>query len=175
MCACVGGGGVKGFESNTFPFHFYTPCQREVVHMMDHANDCTVHCDSAMYTNVHDVTPPLLMIIPYNTKKTEYLDGSELYTVCALIFAGFIFRGFAIFAFFAFLNSRLLGAVVLKYSRVKYSRIYGLSPYAIIVYGSCRSTKLLYSLLDSFEDVIVSNGELHPRISHLQRGMDAFH
>ena len=43
---------------------------------------------------------------------------------------------------FAFLNSRLLGAVVLKYSRVKYSRIYGLSPYAIIVYGSCRSAKL---------------------------------
>ena len=58
-------------------------------------------------------------------------------TVCALIFAGFIFRGFAIFAFFAFLNSRLLGAVVLKYLR-----IYGLSPYAIIVYGSCRSAKL---------------------------------
>ena len=47
------------------------------------------------------------------------------------------FRGFAIFAFFAFLNSRLLGAVVLKYSR-----IYGLSPYAIILYGSCRSAKL---------------------------------
>ena len=63
-------------------------------------------------------------------------------TVCALIFAGFIFHGFAIFAFFAFLNSRLLGTVVLKYSRVKYSRIYGVSPYTIIVYGSCRSAKL---------------------------------
>ena len=62
-----------------------------------------------------------------------------LYTVCALIFAGFIFRGFAIFAF---LNSRLLGTVVLKYSRVKYSRIYGVSPYTIIVYGSCRGAKL---------------------------------
>ena len=46
----------------------------------------------------------------------------------------YISRGFAIFAF---LNSRLLGAVALKYSR-----IYGLSPYAIIVYGSCRSAKL---------------------------------
>ena len=34
---------------------------------------------------------------------------------------------------------------------------------------------MLYSLLDSFEDVIVLNGELHPRISHLQGGMDAFH
>ena len=95
-----------------------------------------------------------------------------VYTVCALIFAGFIFRGFANFAFFAFLNSRLLGTVVLKYSRVKYSRIYGVSPYTIIVYGSCRGAKLLESL---FEDVMVSNGELHPRISHLQGGMDAFH
>ena len=59
-----------------------------------------------------------------------------VYTVCALIFAGFIFREFAIFAFFAFLTSRLLGAVVLKYSR-----IYRLSPYTIIVYGSCRGAK----------------------------------
>ena len=33
----------------------------------------------------------------------------------------------------------------------------------------------LDSLLDSFKDVIVSNRELHPRISHLQGGMDAFH
>ena len=64
-------------------------------------------------------------------------SGMQSYTVCALIFAGFIFRGFAIFAFFACLNSRLLGAVVLKYSR-----IYRVSPYTIIVYGSCRSAKL---------------------------------
>ena len=34
---------------------------------------------------------------------------------------------------------------------------------------------LLDSLLDSFEDVVVSNGELHSWISHLQGGMDAFH
>ena len=34
---------------------------------------------------------------------------------------------------------------------------------------------MLYSLLDSFEDVIISNGELHPRISHLHGGMDTFH
>ena len=33
---------------------------------------------------------------------------------------------------------------------------------------------MLYSLLDSFEDDIVSNGELYRRISHLQGGMDAF-
>ena len=80
-------------------------------------------------------------------------------TVCALIFAGFIFRGLAIFAF---LNPRLLGAVVLKYSRVKYSRIY----------GAAEVQNLLYSLLDSFEDVIILNGELHSRISHLQGGME---
>ena len=79
----------------------------------------------------------------YMTLHIAYIYNTThcLYTVCALIFAGFIFHGFAIFAFFAFLNSRLLGAVVLKHSRVKYSRIYGLSPYAIIVYG-CRSAKL---------------------------------
>ena len=33
---------------------------------------------------------------------------------------------------------------------------------------------MLHTLLNSFEDVIESNGELHPRISHLQGGMDAF-
>ena len=130
---------------------------------------CVCACTCTRYmlnvTKLHILQAPLALAV---------LFGISYDTVCALIFAGFIFRGFAIFAFFAFLNSRLLGAVVLKYSRVKYSRIYGLSPYAIIVYGSCRSAKLLYSL-DSFEDVIVSNGELHPRISHLQRGMDAFH
>ena len=60
-----------------------------------------------------------------------------IYTVCALIFAGFIFCGLAIFTVFAFLNLRLLGAVVLKYLR-----IYGVSPYTIIVYGSCRGAKL---------------------------------
>ena len=31
------------------------------------------------------------------------------------------------------------------------------------------------SLLDLCKDVIVSNGELHLRISHLQGGMNAFH
>ena len=77
--------------------------------------------------------------------KYMYMHTHLLYivnTVCALIFAGFIFRVFANFAFFAFLNSRLLGTVVLKYSR-----IYGVSPYTIIVYGSCRGAKLLESLL----------------------------
>ena len=59
------------------------------------------------------------------------------HTVCALIFTGFIFRRFAIFTFFMFLNSRLLGAVLLKYSQ-----IYGVSPYTIIVYGTCRCAKL---------------------------------
>ena len=44
--------------------------------------------------------------------------------------------------FFAYLNSRLLGTVVLKHSWMKYSQIYGVSPYTIIVYGSCRSAKL---------------------------------
>ena len=78
--------------------------------------------------------------------------------VCALIFVGFILREFAIFTF---LNSWLLGTVVFKYLRK-----YGVSPYTVIVYGSCR---------DTFEDVIISNGELHPRISHLQGGLDAFH
>ena len=34
---------------------------------------------------------------------------------------------------------------------------------------------LLDSLLDSFEDVIASNGELHLRFSHLLEFMDAFH
>ena len=34
---------------------------------------------------------------------------------------------------------------------------------------------MLDALLDLFVDVVVSNGELHPRISHLQGGMDAFH
>ena len=81
-------------------------------------------------------------------------------TVCALISAGFIFRGFAIFMVFVFLNSWLMDT--------------GVSAYAIIVYGSCRGAKLLDSL-DSFEDVvyIISNGELHQRIS--QGGMGAFH
>ena len=68
-----------------------------------------------------------------------YLYIYRLYTVSALIFARFVFRGLAIFAF---LNSRLLGTVVLKYSQVKYSQIYRVSPYTIIVYGSCRSAKL---------------------------------
>ena len=77
-----------------------------------------------------------------------------LATVCPLIFAGFIVRGLAIFAFFAFLNTRLLDTVVLKYSRVKYSQIYGVSPYTIVVCGSCRVKNLLDSLLGSFEDVI---------------------
>ena len=63
-------------------------------------------------------------------------------TLLVLVFMWFIFHRFAIFAFFVFLNSRLLGAVVLKYSRVKYSRIYRVSPYTIIVYGSCRGAKL---------------------------------
>ena len=70
------------------------------------------------------------------------MSVQSVYTVCTLIFAGFIFCGFAIFAFFVFLNSRLLGTMVLKYSRVKYSRIYGVSPCTIIVYGSYRSAKL---------------------------------
>ena len=52
----------------------------------------------------------------------------HLYTVCALIFAGFIFCGFAIFAFCVFIKSQQLVAVVLKYSQ-----IYGVSPYTIIV------------------------------------------
>ena len=39
-------------------------------------------------------------------------------------------------------QTRLLGAVVLKYLRVKYSRMYRVSPYTIIVYGSCRGAKL---------------------------------
>ena len=34
---------------------------------------------------------------------------------------------------------------------------------------------MLDSLLDLFKDVIVSNGELHLKISHLQGGVDAFH
>ena len=34
---------------------------------------------------------------------------------------------------------------------------------------------MLDALLDWFEDVIVLNGELHPRVSHLQGDMDAFH
>ena len=76
-------------------------------------------------------------VLEHVVKKYEIVDKGLPNTVCALTFAGFIFRGFAIFALFAFLNSRLLGAVVLKYSR-----IYGLSPYTIIVYGSCRGAKL---------------------------------
>ena len=63
------------------------------------------------------------------------------------------------FRSFRALNMRLLGTVVLKYSR-----IYGVSRYTIIVYSSCRGAKLAGLLLDSFEDVIVSNGELHLRI-----------
>ena len=54
------------------------------------------------------------------------------------------------FRVFAFLNSRLLGTVVLKYSWVKYSWIYGVI--------AAEVQNLLDSLLDSFEDVIVSNG-----------------
>ena len=51
-----------------------------------------------------------------------------------------------------------------------------MSPYTIIVYTAAAEVQnLLDSLSDSFEDVVVSNGELHPRISHLQGGMDAFH
>ena len=44
--------------------------------------------------------------------------------------------------FRVFFNSRLLGTVLLKYSRVKYSQIYAVSPYTIIVYGTCRGAKL---------------------------------
>ena len=36
---------------------------------------------------------------------------SAFYTVCALIFAGFIFRGFSIFVDFKFLNSQMLAIV----------------------------------------------------------------
>ena len=64
--------------------------------------------------------------------------------------------------------------MVLKYSRVKYSWIE--SVYHTSIYKVAAEVQnLLYSLLDSFEDVIVSNGELHWRISHLQGGTDAFH
>ena len=38
-----------------------------------------------MYNNVHVQSPPLLMIIPYNTKKSEYLDGPELCTVLSVL------------------------------------------------------------------------------------------
>ena len=77
-----------------------------------------------------------------SNSRISLASSKDLNTVCALIFAGLIFRGFAIFAFFAFLNLRLLDTVVLKYSRVKYSRIYGVSPYTIVVYGSCRGAQL---------------------------------
>ena len=74
----------------------------------------------------------------WDSVRVLVMHGTHMMnTVCALIFAGFILCGFAIFTFFAFLNSWLLGALVLKYSR-----IYGVSPYTIIVYGSCRGAKL---------------------------------
>ena len=71
--------------------------------------------------------PPLEYIHVYiyiYTYTGRNLQSQLSYTVCALIFTGFIFRGFAIFAF---LNSRLLGTVVLKYLQI---------------YGSCRGAKL---------------------------------
>ena len=58
------------------------------------------------------------------------------------------------FCVFTFLNLWLLGTVVLKYVRVKYLGIYGVSPYIIIEYGSCRSANLA-GLIGFFEDVIV--------------------
>ena len=64
--------------------------------------------------------------------------ANECNTVCAVIFVEGIFRGFAIFTFFVFSNSRLLGTVLLKYSQVKYLWIYGVTPYTVIVYTSCR-------------------------------------
>ena len=67
-------------------------------------------------------------------------------------FAGFILRGFAIFAFFASLNSWLLCAVVLKYSRM-----YRVSPYAIIVYGRCRSAKLAGLVAVASEERVCAN------------------
>ena len=65
---------------------------------------------------------------------------------------------------FAILNLWLLGTVVLKYLQVKYSQIHRVSPYTIIVYGSCRGGKLA-----GFVVLFV------PRISHVQGGTDAFH
>ena len=56
---------------------------------MDHASDCTVCCDSVIYSNVHDVTPAwhrssLMIILSQPVlKRNDYLDGPELCTVCA--------------------------------------------------------------------------------------------
>ena len=51
----------------------------------------------------------------------------------------------------------------------------GLNTVCALIFAGFVVQNLLDSLLDSFEDVVVSNRELHPKISHLQGGMDAFH
>ena len=104
----------------------------------------------------------------------QLMSQKSYYCIC-FNSVGCIFRGFAIFVVFTFVNSWLLGTVVLKYSWPKYLQIYRVILYTITVYGSCRGANLLDLLLDSFGDVIVSNGELHLRISHLHGDMEAFH
>ena len=106
----------------------------------------------------HNTTQSCSVACSYSS-NAKYIYGVNCHctTVYVWIFARFIFCGFEIFAH---LNSRLLATVVLKYTQVKYSWIYGVNPYAIIVYGSWRKCKTCWIQFSAAYLVILAFGSL---------------